>query len=58
MELKPCPICGGAVKCVEVDNYWRVQCTKCPTEFGRYWFAKGQKQMLYKAWNRRVNDGI
>ena len=57
MELKPCPICGAEVKIeTMVDGYYRVRCTGCPMEFGRYWFAKGQKQMLHKAWNRRVGE--
>lgn len=58
MELKPCPLCGSEVKITEyIDGYYRVSCTKCPLEFGRYWFAKGQKQLLRKAWNRRVGEG-
>ena len=58
MELKPCPVCGGEVKIVDmIDDYYQVRCTKCPLDFGRYWFYKNQKRMLREAWNRRVGGG-
>ncbi len=56
-ELQPCPVCGGEMKIQTDGEYCRLICTKCPLEYGRFWFAKGQKQMLIKSWNRRVGEG-
>ena len=54
-DLKHCPICGGDIHFFLADGlYWRVKCTKCPLDFGRYWFTSLRDAV--KAWNRRVKD--
>lgn len=56
-ELKPCPFCGGEAKIhslTDIIGCYRVRCTKCPVEFGQYWFYR--KADLIKAWNRRADN--
>lgn len=54
-KLKPCPFCGGKVKIVKEEVYYRIQCSLCPVDFGRCWFPKGdnRKNKMIKAWNER-----
>ena len=55
-ELKPCPFCGGEAKLEKADmGCWKIKCTKCPCDFGRYWYLR--KRDAKKAWNRRATDG-
>lgn len=52
-ELKPCPFCGGEANIDFLGgfNVYRVRCTKCPCDMGRYWYSR--KDDAKKAWNRR-----
>ena len=55
-KLKPCPFCGGNANLIEqkATGCFRVKCTKCPTDLGRYWFFK--KNDVINAWNRRADN--
>lgn len=55
-QLKPCPFCGGEAKVRETDiGGFYVYCTKCPCDFGRYWFVT--KEQAIKAWQKsRVGE--
>lgn len=58
IDLKPCPFCGGKAEVrrdSEMEMYYVVVCTNCPTNVGRMWFWK--KQNAVNAWNRRVQCG-
>ena len=56
-ELKPCPFCGGEADIrldSELQIYFVIVCTKCPTNVGRMWYSK--KKDAIEAWNRRAGD--
>jgi Lar family restriction alleviation protein len=54
-KLKPCPFCGGEAETrTEVLGTWKVRCTKCSAEVGRYWFWS--KNYAIEAWNKRSNN--
>lgn len=54
----PCPFCGGEAKLfcdTEMGGtQYRVMCTNCPADVGRYWYWK--KEDAIRAWNRRIKD--
>lgn len=54
--LKPCPFCGGEVKLTEEQTIgcFRIQCTKCPVDLGRYWYFSAND--VINAWNRRADN--
>jgi hypothetical protein len=52
-ELKSCPFCGGEAKThKEFCGTWKIKCTKCSCDVGRYWFWT--KQHAIEAWNTRT----
>ena len=54
-KLKPCPLCNSEVTIEKNElNCWVVRCSKCPLDFGRYWYAK--KQQVKNKWNRRADN--
>lgn len=55
-KLKPCPFCGGEAHISKDDGYYTIRCSKCPADFGRYWFPSGnrKKDEMIKTWNRRT----
>ena len=54
-NLKPCPFCGGKAKTKkETLGTWKVRCTKCSAEVGRYWFKT--EKFAVEAWNRRAGE--
>jgi len=53
-KLKPCPLCGGEAEINRVGMYVQIRCTKCPLDFGRYWFGYVKKAI--DMWNERVGD--
>jgi Lar family restriction alleviation protein len=55
-ELKKCPFCGGEAETRKEmgGTTWRVKCTRCSAEVGRYWF--GSRKQAVIAWNYRVNE--
>ena len=57
--LKKCPFCGGEAEIfcdTEMGGtQYRVRCTNCPADVGRYWYWK-EKDAI-EAWNRRASEG-
>ena len=48
-EINKCPICGSEMSVFE-DSIWkRLRCSRCPLDFGRYWFES--LETLISAWN-------
>jgi Lar family restriction alleviation protein len=54
-ELKPCPFCGGKAKAEkEFLGTWKIKCTKCSCDVGRYWFHTKAQAVI--AWNTRTPE--
>lgn len=52
-EIKKCPICGSDMTVFEENIWKRLRCSKCPLDFGRYWFEN--LATLVSAWNDFVS---
>lgn len=52
-ELRKCYICGEKVD-IERDSIWyRIKCSNCALDFGRYWFT--DKHVLVNTWNNWIS---
>lgn len=48
-----CYICGSPVKVEKNISWYRIKCTNCALDFGRYWFES--KPTLIRCWNNWIS---
>lgn len=65
VELKPCPLCGGTARLLEVQwierrlLVFRIKCIQCETEFSiedDITQEHPSEDRMFRKWNRRAND--
>lgn len=55
LKLRECPFCGGEAKVAKTElEGFEIRCTKCPCDFGRFWFVTEVEAV--EAWNRRAGE--
>lgn len=55
-DINKCPVCGSEMQLEEERPWYRLRCTGCPLDFGRYWFEC--KDALIRSWNNWSSKDI
>lgn len=53
-KLKPCPLCGGKVKLLEIGFQWEIICKNCNLTLVGQGLHEICKETAIKKWNRRA----